>query len=879
MTTMLQPTRALRAALLAGLATALLGPDVATAGECPEVTFGDVVNVPLAEEAETLDPSSAENLIYASAAALPWEDNLPTDELEPSLLHVILNRPDDVRLLTSVDLGIGEATSAGAIPFTNLAVVAMKDADQPNTTPGRLLLVSFAGIVGETEIPAGPDSVAVTADGRFVVIANEAETPAFPELEEYRDIDPYVETYATLAVEVSAGAPAILGLADLDALLAALGLDVAEDLLEAAVGGDLPELLTEYAVGMGMEGTEDGTTTPLDELAVSLGRADGAALLAEFDALYAEDVLVEALLAAGLIAERPADDAAGAITIVQLDTDDGLPRVVALVTAQAMFDGFFSDMPGRATEARKIEPEYAVIAPDDSYALVTLQDQSAVAVVDLVAVADAVTGEELPAPEDLGAAALLDIVLLPHGHLGASGEPAGGARPDGLSISPNGRMAITANESDSDTPHAQGISILDLTGGPSDIQAVATYSIFDLAPELLDDTGLADAPLATPDEDFPADAALLPRIDPEDTVIFEKGCQAICAVALERFEKSEDIEGYDDLPTEEQNEFGSVLILDVTGALFELGESPVDDLGRGGYMPGRLERIDVGFGKKAPKSPPRPEVVKLLETSCSIVVANEKDKGSVSLIPVLLSEPQITLTLESAGEGGYFDVLLTTDREIAGFSFGLEVDGACDSAAVVDLVPGSDLPEDVGLFTSARQEDGTAITTAAILSLSPPGPVLGPGENLRIATALVCGSVFSEEGCELVFSDSLGDPSVGVVLSTPQGDRIVPSLGAAPVPTGRALCFRRGDANGDGENDISDSIRILSYLFLGVPVLCLDACDVDDTGEVDITDAIVNFNWLFLGGPAPAAPGPSTCGPDPTEDEVGCDFYEACRDV
>jgi len=51
-------------------------------------------------------------------------------------------------------------------------------------------------------------------------------------------------------------------------------------------------------------------------------------------------------------------------------------------------------------------------------------------------------------------------------------------------------------------------------------------------------------------------------------------------------------------------------------------------------------------------------------------------------------------------------------------------------------------------------------------------------------------------------------------------------------------------------------------------------------GGVNITDGIYILNYLFQGGPAPPAPGPDECGPDPTSREpagdLGCDLYDKC---
>ncbi len=89
--------------------------------------------------------------------------------------------------------------------------------------------------------------------------------------------------------------------------------------------------------------------------------------------------------------------------------------------------------------------------------------------------------------------------------------------------------------------------------------------------------------------------------------------------------------------------------------------------------------------------------------------------------------------------------------------------------------------------------------------------------------------------------------------------------------------FRRGDSNADGRLDISDGVSVLGYLFLGNEAPeCLDAADADDTGVLELTDAVFVFSHLFLGGSAPPPPGASECGPDPTEDALGCEAYAPC---
>ncbi|MEM7262756.1 MAG: dockerin type I repeat-containing protein, partial [Planctomycetota bacterium] len=81
--------------------------------------------------------------------------------------------------------------------------------------------------------------------------------------------------------------------------------------------------------------------------------------------------------------------------------------------------------------------------------------------------------------------------------------------------------------------------------------------------------------------------------------------------------------------------------------------------------------------------------------------------------------------------------------------------------------------------------------------------------------------------------------------------------------------FIRPDCNGDGGLDIADAIALLNFLFGGGTITCEDACDANDDGALNIGDAITILNALFAGGGVPA---PTDCGPDPTDDALGCEI-------
>ena len=89
------------------------------------------------------------------------------------------------------------------------------------------------------------------------------------------------------------------------------------------------------------------------------------------------------------------------------------------------------------------------------------------------------------------------------------------------------------------------------------------------------------------------------------------------------------------------------------------------------------------------------------------------------------------------------------------------------------------------------------------------------------------------------------------------------------VTPGRGL-FIRGDADVNGEPNVTDAVVVLRHLFQGASAPpCLDAADADDTGVLDLTDAVYLLRALFQGGTAPPAPYPER-GTDVTADELDC---------
>ena len=100
-------------------------------------------------------------------------------------------------------------------------------------------------------------------------------------------------------------------------------------------------------------------------------------------------------------------------------------------------------------------------------------------------------------------------------------------------------------------------------------------------------------------------------------------------------------------------------------------------------------------------------------------------------------------------------------------------------------------------------------------------------------------------------------------------------VNTVPNPVAETV-FRRGDANVDGDVDVSDVVFTLEALFgTSNALVCLDSSDSNDDGFIDVSDSVATLLALFRSVPIPD-PGASSCGADPTtEDELDCAAYDA----
>lgn len=104
----------------------------------------------------------------------------------------------------------------------------------------------------------------------------------------------------------------------------------------------------------------------------------------------------------------------------------------------------------------------------------------------------------------------------------------------------------------------------------------------------------------------------------------------------------------------------------------------------------------------------------------------------------------------------------------------------------------------------------------------------------------------------------------------------VVSFRREPAGDDPVAAFRRGDFDASGTVDLGDALGVLGYLFrAGPPPSCRKTADANDDGRLNVTDPITVLLHLFAG----AGPLPSpfdACGPDATEDLLGCERYSPC---
>ena len=81
----------------------------------------------------------------------------------------------------------------------------------------------------------------------------------------------------------------------------------------------------------------------------------------------------------------------------------------------------------------------------------------------------------------------------------------------------------------------------------------------------------------------------------------------------------------------------------------------------------------------------------------------------------------------------------------------------------------------------------------------------------------------------------------------------------ADLPSCQQAGLRRGDADDNGQVQLTDAVNILGFLFQGSAApTCMDAADADNNDEVQLTDAVRILGFLFQGSEPPVDPDRAT---------------------
>lgn len=262
----------------------------------------------------------------------------------------------------------------------------------------------------------------------------------------------------------------------------------------------------------------------------------------------------------------------------------------------------------------------------------------------------------------------------------------------------------------------------------------------------------------------------------------------------------------------------------------------------------------------------RSTLVLLFFVALSCVCSGQEPDVVFELVPRSVTPDSVTVAVEFSFPGSY--------PLVAGWSLSVGHDPALlqiDSWEWGAVAAVSDSGGPPGIDPTHIYPHG--MTQGVVLGGHLGGEYLEPGENLEMLI-IHYTVIASDSDFEFSF-DPIGTPPVSTVLVS-AGQSVTPTTIELTLDPS-SVDFARGDCNGDGQNDLSDSIFLEQYLFLGGSApSCAAACDANDDGRLDIADSITNLSHLFVGGPPPSPPF-GACGQDPTPDELDC-LGPACTD-
>ncbi|MGA1534529.1 MAG: S8 family serine peptidase [Planctomycetota bacterium] len=281
--------------------------------------------------------------------------------------------------------------------------------------------------------------------------------------------------------------------------------------------------------------------------------------------------------------------------------------------------------------------------------------------------------------------------------------------------------------------------------------------------------------------------------------------------------------------------------------------------------------VGASTSVEIPQSVGSPAVTSIFLQGGMVGHEPQRVSGSVTVVENLDLRLEVAGDTSQPGGGASTPVLLTTDRPLVAYSFGLP--WSADQLAPTGATLVGTVGESAAFALVTIDPVAEAITASVIIDTSEPYDlVIPPGADYLALQVEWLVDALLPAPAEIVIpvASGLGSPPVAVAFTGANNQNVVPlTLAGTILVLPNQRFFLRGDANDDGTITLADPIALLSHLFQGVLIPCEDAGDANDDGMVDISDAVFVLQHLFTGGPPPELPWP-VAGSDPTADTLGC---------
>ena len=230
-------------------------------------------------------------------------------------------------------------------------------------------------------------------------------------------------------------------------------------------------------------------------------------------------------------------------------------------------------------------------------------------------------------------------------------------------------------------------------------------------------------------------------------------------------------------------------------------------------------------------------------------------------------------------KGVYLPVIATHDQPTQGYTVAATFDPSVIEVRKAEFYGTnvSGLVPELFAVSISKDPDDPFVTAGMLFDVTDPfdGRVMPPGTDLRILNIIVDVRADAVPGSrtQMLLKNHVGRPPLNNIF-TVNGFSVLPTIGEGGTISIAHLefppprFFIRGDTDGNGEVNVTDTISTLAHLFLGgQPPDCADAADVSDDGVLDISDALYALGFLFRATSYPPPPFPAP-GLDPTDDDL-----------